>query len=121
MISSFMVDAGGSLQCTGVRAELVPRRGEAHYTFHSSDKLDYPGIDTGVGRATSAGQREGVQRLRRKSDTGRFEWVTDDEWVANSLQRPPSRQKEAFPTHLADIVPYIAFQVGCLLAHETET
>lgn len=56
-------------------------------------------------------QREGGKNLARKNDLRRSQWVTNDDGVANFLQRPPSRQKEAFPTYLADVIPYAAFQV----------
>lgn len=85
----------------------MPRNGDGHAGVHSSDADVYPAFETGV----VTNQCEGSQRLGRKTDMGRFQWVTDDEGVANFLQRPPSRQKEAFPTHLADVVPYTAFQV----------
>lgn len=58
-------------------------------------------------------QRRGNgNRQTHDVDLGRFQWMTNEEDLTNVLQRPPSRQKEAFPKHLADIVPYPAFQVG---------
>lgn len=101
---------GGTLQCTGVRAELVSRNGESGF---SDDTLD--AVDTEDWRAfadeADNRRRDGSHHLARKTELGRFQWVTNDEGVATFLQRPPSRQKEAFPTHLADVVPYAAFKV----------
>ncbi|CAM9396645.1 unnamed protein product, partial [Hapterophycus canaliculatus] len=110
-------DLVNTLHCTGTRAELVSRSGDAQSGFSSEaadatdavDSQDCSGF-TGLNR-----HREGAQPIARKADVGRFQWVTNDEGVANFLQRPPSRQKEAFPTHLADVVPYPAFQVSTKL------
>ena len=63
-------------------------------------------------RARRTRHEQDDQQLSRKADLGRFQWVMNDEGLANFLQRPPSRQKEAFPTHLADVVPQLAFQVS---------
>lgn len=103
-------DAVNTLRCTGIRAELVSRSGDSQPAFSSeaadaADVEDYSGF-TGLNRRSG-----GAQQVSRKADVGRFQWVTSDEGVANFLQRPPSRQKGAFPTHLADVVPYPAFQV----------
>lgn len=108
--SSVWTGSTGTLECTGVRAELVPRNGDGQSGFSEES-----GVNLADHRAflDEAGirQQEGGQQQTRKVDSGRFQWVTNDEGVANFLQRPPSRQKEAFPTHLADTVPYPAFQV----------
>lgn len=90
----------------------MPRNGDGQCgTSDNADVADvegYPGLAGDV----ATHQREDGQQLARKADMRRFQWVTNDEGVANFLQRPPSRQKEAFPTHLADVVPYAAFQVS---------
>lgn len=111
--SSVWTGAGGTLQCTGVRAELVSRNGDGQSGFSSEcpDGADIEGYTAFPGEAGNR-RREGSHQLARKVEQGRFQWVTNDEGVANFLQRPPSRQKEAFPTHLADVVPYAAFQVS---------
>lgn len=113
-ISSVWVGAGGNLLCTGVRAELVPRGVEGSFDLETNDDKWYPAFDGEIDRGTTTSQRDGVQSLQRISDVGRFHWFTDEKGVANFLQRPPSRQKAAFPTHLADVVPYTAFQVCCV-------
>ena len=107
--SSVWAGSTGTLECTGVRAELMPRNGDGQPEFSEeyvnlADHHAFPG-EAGTRR------QNGGQQQARKVDSGRFQWVTNDEGVANFLQRPPSRQKEAFPTHLADTVPYPAFQV----------
>lgn len=77
----------------------------------TSDDADVDGYSGLTGEAGNRQGEDSLHQLARKADVGRFQWVTNDEGVANFLQRPPSRQKEAFPTHLADVVPYAAFQV----------
>eukprot|EP00752_Nemacystus_decipiens_P005931 g5356.t2 len=113
--SSVWESSGGTLQCTGVRAELVSRNGEPGFSNAPLDAMDteeYPAF-AGVHH-----RRDGSRQLERKAELGRFQWVTNDDGVANFLQRPPSRQKEAFPTHLADVVPYAAFKVEVPMADE---
>lgn len=103
--------AGESLlQCTGVRAELVSRNGEPGSSTEPLDAVDAEDMRAFAAEDENR-QRNGSHQLARKAELGRFQWVTNDEGVANFLQRPPSRQKEAFPTHLADVVPYAAFKV----------
>lgn len=109
--SSVWESAGGdTLQCTGVRAELVSRNGEPGFSNESLDAMDTEGYRGFAGEAENR-RRDSSHQLIRQAELGRFQWVTNEEGVANFLQRPPSRQKEAFPTHLADVVPYAAFKV----------
>lgn len=107
--TSVWTSSTGTLECTGVRAELVPRNGDGQSGFseESVNLADHHAFPSEAGIRL----QDGGQHQARKVDSGRFQWVTNDEGVANFLQRPPSRQKEAFPTHLADTVPYPAFQV----------
>lgn len=113
--NSVWLGAGSTLQCTGVRAELLSRSDDG-FGF-CSEPLD--GEDSEEGYRSKIGEtanrrREASHHIARKAEPGRFQWVTNDEGVANFLQRPPSRQKEAFPTHLADVVPHAAFQVSTI-------
>ena len=109
--SSVWESAGvGTLQCTGVRAELVSRNGESCFSNEPLDAVDTEEYRAFPGEAENR-RRDASHQLARKAELGRFQWVTNDDGVANFLQRPPSRQKEAFPTHLADVVPYAAFKV----------
>lgn len=94
-----------------MRAELIRRGGEGASAADNSDLTEHPAFDREANRIATMSKRESSQYLRRKSDMGRFQWFTNEEGVANFQQRPPSRQKAAFPTHLADVVPYMAFQV----------
>ncbi|CAM9112628.1 unnamed protein product [Scytosiphon promiscuus] len=103
-------DAASTLRCTGIRAELVSRSGDAQSGFSNETPDTADGADDSAIIGSNCRQK-GAQHVARKTDMRRFQWVTNDEGVANFLQRPPSRQKEAFPTHLADVVPYPAFQV----------
>lgn len=57
-------------------------------------------------------QDQGLERLWPTPSGERLQWVVNDDGTTNFLQRPPSRQREAFPTHLADMGPYTAFQVS---------
>lgn len=106
--SSVWAGAGGTLQCTGVRAELVSRNGDGQSSYNREAA---GGHSTFAGEAVSR-RRDSAHQQARKKELGCSRWVTNDDGVANFLQRPPSRQKEAFPTHLADVVPYAAFQVS---------
>lgn len=110
--SSVWLGAGGTLQCTGVRAELLSRGGDGSgFCSEPLDSEDREGYGSNTGEAGN-NRREASHQLTRRAEPGRFQWVTNDEGVANFLQRPPSRQKEAFPTHLADVIPHAAFQVS---------
>lgn len=111
LATSVWVGPCGNLECTGVRAELIPRDEEGTSADYNNGLKEHPAFDRETERVTTTSKRESSQYLRRKSDMGRFQWFTDEEGEANFLQRPPSRQKAAFPTHLADVVPYMAFQV----------
>ena len=97
----------------------MPRNGDGQSGF-SEESINLADHHAFRGDA-GTGPQDGGQQQARKVDSGRFQWVTNDEGVANFLQRPPSRQKEAFPTHLADTVPYPAFQVCCLVLSDTTT
>lgn len=88
----------------------MSRNGEPGFGNEPLDAVDIDGYRAFAGEDESH-QRDGSHQLARKVELGRFQWVTNDEGVANFLQRPPSRQKEAFPTHLADVVPFAAFKV----------
>ncbi|CAN0129337.1 unnamed protein product [Ascophyllum nodosum] len=105
---------GNPLQCTGVRAELVPRSGDMisglDDDINASEVESTYNAAPAPTRARRTRHEQDDQQLSRKADLGRFQWVMNDEGLANFLQRPPSRQKEAFPTHLADVVPQLAFQ-----------
>ncbi|CAM9282626.1 unnamed protein product [Ectocarpus fasciculatus] len=112
--SSVWTGAGGTLQCTGVRAELVSRNGDGQ----SGHNREAVGGHSAFAGETVNRRRESAHQQARKKELGCSRWVTNDEGVANFLQRPPSRQKEAFPTHLADVVPYAAFQVEVPMTDE---
>ncbi|CAM9330120.1 unnamed protein product [Ectocarpus sp. 6 AP-2014] len=112
--SSVWAGAGGILQCTGVRAELVSRNSDWQSSYNREAASGHSTFD---GEAVNR-RRESVHQQARKKELGCSRWVTNDEGVANFLQRPPSRQKEAFPTHLADVVPYAAFQVEVPMTDE---
>lgn len=90
----------------------MPRSGDVQTGFSDDgDGVEVEGYSGFTSKAENRQQKGGLQ-LERKAQLGRFQWVTNDEGVANFLQRPPSRQKDAFPTHLADVIPYAAFQVS---------
>lgn len=90
-----------SLQYNGSQADVMPRNGNRCCCFHGNGIGSLPAFEAKQG----AGQCEGVELIRLKTTAIRFQCVTD------GTQRPPSRQKGAFPVHLADVVPYTAFQV----------
>lgn len=93
----------------------MPRNGDSQAGFHDgTDGAEVDKVYTTefACEEETTHQRECGPQLARKTDLGRFQWATNDEGVASFLQRPPSRQKEAFPTHLADVIPYPAFQVS---------
>eukprot|EP00953_Heterococcus_sp_UTEX-ZZ885_P017299 9682-Heterococcus_DN1.PRE.1 len=113
----------------GTRAELVPR--DAPCDSSSTAGSTY-GTGTGTSSSATAAAASATLQRRRSAMGSRggtagselfstvastaydgppvaaaaLTWMTDAEGMANFSRRPPSRQREAFPTHLASEAPF---------------
>ncbi|CAM9155374.1 unnamed protein product, partial [Choristocarpus tenellus] len=84
--------SAGGIQCTGIRAELLPRKGD-EVACSSTSTFDGGSL---LHSGTGTKRQECLDEFSAGEDHGGLRWATDNEGMANLLRRPPSRQKDAF-------------------------